>query len=75
MNWTTRLDEILASTLVFGFLPILSLLSTTLNVPKDEIFILFDFVSSDINVSKKVQKIDENAAAFILQGAIDYLKN
>ena len=29
----------------------------------------------DINVSKKVQKIDENAAAFILQGAIDYLKN
>ena len=27
----------------------------------------------DINVSKKVQKLDENAAQFILQGAIDYL--
>ncbi len=29
----------------------------------------------DINVSKKVKNIDKNAAAFILQGAIDYLKN
>ena len=29
----------------------------------------------DVNVSKKVKKIDKNAAAFILQGAIDYLKN
>jgi len=29
----------------------------------------------DINISKKVKKIDQNAAAFILQGAIDYLKN
>ena len=29
----------------------------------------------DINVSKKIKKIDENAAAFILQGAIDYLNN
>ena len=29
----------------------------------------------DINVSKKVKKIDKNAAAFILQGALDYLKN
>ena len=29
----------------------------------------------DINVSKKVKNIDQNAAAFILQGAIDYLKN
>ena len=27
----------------------------------------------DINVSKKVQKLDENAAQFILQGALDYL--
>ena len=27
----------------------------------------------DINVSKKVQKLDENAALFILQGALDYL--
>ena len=29
----------------------------------------------DINVSKKVKNIDQNAAAFILQGAIDYLKD
>ena len=29
----------------------------------------------DINVSKKIKKIDQNAAAFILQGVIDYLKN
>ena len=29
----------------------------------------------DINVSKREKKIDENAAAFILQGAIDFLKN
>jgi putative holliday junction resolvase len=29
----------------------------------------------DINVSKKLKKIDENAAAFILQGAIDFLNN
>ena len=28
----------------------------------------------DINVSKKVKKLDQNAASFILQGAIDYLK-
>ena len=28
----------------------------------------------DINVSKKVSKLDENAASFILQGAIDYLR-
>ena len=28
----------------------------------------------DINVSKKVEKLDQNAASFILQGAIDYLK-
>ncbi len=27
----------------------------------------------DINVSKKVRKLDENAAQFILQGALDYL--
>ena len=27
----------------------------------------------DINVSKKVQKLDKNAAQFILQGALDYL--
>ena len=29
----------------------------------------------DVNVSKKVKNIDKNASAFILQGAIDYLKN
>ena len=29
----------------------------------------------DINVTKREKKIDENAAAFILQGAIDYLNN
>ena len=28
----------------------------------------------DINVSKKVEKLDQNAASFILQGAIDYIK-
>ena len=28
----------------------------------------------DINVSKKVDKLDENAASFILQGAIDYIR-
>ena len=29
----------------------------------------------DVNISKREKKIDENAAAFILQGAIDYLNN
>jgi len=29
----------------------------------------------DINISKRVKNIDQNAAAFILQGAIDYLRN
>ena len=29
----------------------------------------------DINLSKREKKIDENAAAFILQGAIDFLNN
>jgi len=29
----------------------------------------------DINVSKKEKDIDKNAAAFILQGALDYLNN
>ena len=33
------------------------------------------FNQLDINVSKKIKNIDKNAAAFILQGAIDYLKN
>ena len=28
----------------------------------------------DTNVSKKVEKLDQNAASFILQGAIDYLR-
>ena len=29
----------------------------------------------DINVSKREKKIDENASAFILQGALDFLNN
>ena len=29
----------------------------------------------DINVSKREKKIDENAASFILQGALDFLNN
>ena len=29
----------------------------------------------DINISKREKNIDQNAAAFILQGAIDFLKN
>ena len=29
----------------------------------------------DVNVSKRVKSIDKNAAAFILQGAIDFLNN
>jgi len=29
----------------------------------------------DTNISKRVKNIDENAATFILQGAIDYLNN
>ena len=28
----------------------------------------------NINTTKKISKLDENSAAFILQGAIDYLK-
>jgi len=28
----------------------------------------------DVNTSKKVNKLDENSAAFILQGALDFLK-
>ena len=33
-------------------------------------------LSSDLNVNttKKISKLDENSAAFILQGALDYLK-
>ena len=29
----------------------------------------------DVNVSKREKNIDQNAAAFILQGAVDYLNN
>ena len=29
----------------------------------------------DVNVSKRLKNIDQNAAAFILQGAIDFLNN
>jgi putative Holliday junction resolvase len=28
----------------------------------------------DVNTTKKISKLDENSAAFILQGALDYLK-
>ena len=28
----------------------------------------------DVNVSKRVKKLDENAASFILQGAIDFIR-
>ena len=28
----------------------------------------------EVNVSKRVKKLDENSAQFILQGALDYLK-
>ena len=27
-----------------------------------------------VNTSKKIEKLDQNAASFILQGALDYLK-
>ena len=29
----------------------------------------------DVNVTKRVKNIDKNAAAFILQGALDFLNN
>ena len=29
----------------------------------------------DVNISKRTKNIDKNAAAFILQGAIDFLNN
>ena len=29
----------------------------------------------DVNVTKRVKNIDENAAAFILQGVLDFLNN
>ena len=28
----------------------------------------------DVNVSKKIEKLDQNSASFILQGAIDYIR-
>ena len=28
----------------------------------------------DINISKRVEKLDQNAASFILQGALDYIR-
>ena len=35
----------------------------------------FNLMSNlDVNVSKKVEKLDQNSASFILQGAIDYLR-
>ena len=35
---------------------------------------LSKWVALNINTSKKVEKLDQNAASFILQGAIDYIK-
>ena len=29
----------------------------------------------DVNVTKRLKNIDENAAAFILQGVLDFLNN
>jgi RNase H-fold protein (predicted Holliday junction resolvase) len=36
---------------------------------------LIYLVNLDVNVSKREKNIDQNAAAFILQGAIDFLNN
>ena len=30
--------------------------------------------NTGVNTSKKIEKLDQNAASFILQGALDYLK-
>ena len=30
--------------------------------------------NTEVNTSKKIEKLDQNAASFILQGALDYLK-
>ncbi len=59
LNFTTLRDVILASILVFGFLPILSFLLITLNVPKDEILTLFDRINSVAMISKKLSTIVE----------------
>jgi len=59
LNFTTLRDVILASILVFGFLPILSFLLITLNVPKDEILTLFDRINSAVMISKKLSTIVE----------------
>ena len=59
LNFTTLRDVILASILVFGFLPILYFLLITLNVPKDEILTLFDRINSAVMISKKLSTIVE----------------
>ena len=59
LNFTTLRDVILASILVFGFLPILSFLLITLNVPKDEILTLFERINSVAMISKKLSTIVE----------------
>jgi len=59
LNFTTLRDVILASILVFGFLPILSFLLKTLNVPKDEILTLFARINSAAMISKKLSTIVE----------------
>jgi putative Holliday junction resolvase len=30
--------------------------------------------NTGVNTSKKIEKLDQNAASFILQGVLDYLK-
>ena len=59
LNVTTFLDTILVSTFVLGFLPTLSFLLITLNVPKDEILTLFDLISSSVSIEKKLSIIVE----------------
>ncbi|SVD83470.1 uncharacterized protein METZ01_LOCUS436324 [marine metagenome] len=59
LNLTTFLAVILASTLVSGFLPILSFFCETLKVPNEEILILLNFSSSERKNSKKLSIINE----------------
>ena len=56
-NLTTFLEVILAASLVFGFLPILSFLLITSKVPKEEILIFLSFTNCWIKISKKSSTI------------------
>ena len=56
LNVTTFLDEIITSTLVFGFLPILVFLFLTLKIPKFTIFTSFFFLrlpTTKFNIASK----------------------